>query len=498
MAKADRIQHKMVAVLCDGVQLHRVQRFGVTSDLPQEATGELGDSGVVEYIKGVPDVSITLETNEVGSNDTLSLVADKMIRKAETVNFCTSKPRAGFGGWAIRAASSNSTLHSVNAQDLVSCYCDFMVPITEDNLNVTRTMWIHYAALTNVSWSFDVGGYASENYQFKAGNKRWFANALANTRIYKFYPKQASSGGAANSITYRTGSSFSSIIKSARPLFYCENDKIYYNRASAAVLGIDGIGTDGMIFMATAGYGPNGGLTGTRNGRMYFSTTNAGVISTANQVITNLSDNLYCVYRAIGSSAYGTGIWADATRAANYSLDTSPGYLITSTAGAHGGTGRAFIKAWLVNRAVSSLTQTAVGVMLRLQTVNIDIALTSDQLLQLGQQRPYGVSRQVPVPVNVSISAKDSDLQLFANALATSAANVKTYSIENFNGQNELQITVYKESSKATKLRTFIINKMAVTGENNDMAYGGDGTYEINFTADNIRILGHSANITGY
>jgi hypothetical protein len=493
MAKTDRIQHKMVAVMCDGVQLHRVQRFGASSDLPQEQTVELSNSGVVEYKKGIPDVTVTLETNESGSNDILSLVADKMIVKSQTPAANSTPPLIGTYRWAVKAASSNSLIHSVNAQDFLDCYCDFTVPVTEDNTSVTRTMWIHRAGLSGVNWAFDANGYASENYQFKASNKRWFANAWAGVRVAKLYPNNATSmGGGLPHVSFNfTGSAMPS---GCRPLYYAVNEKVYACVATSltGVTGVPNLG-DGNVRMATSGW--KKGVSSPNY--FYVCTSVAGGIDTAAVLKSSLAD-IYVLYLASSTwNQYPT--WSETAR-----FDTSAGYLITSTSGAFGGSVRGNYKMWLTNTNRAADTTTDANQTLRLQNVSIDISLTTDQLLQLGQHKPYGISRQVPVPVNVTVTANDSDLALFAGGAATTAGQAKTVGIEDFNGKNQLTIEVYRDIAKTTKLRTFVVTNMSVTGENIDNAVNSDGSQEITFTADNIRVFGANTgtltttNVTGY
>lgn len=487
MAKTDRIQHKALAVLVDGVQLHRVQRFGVSSDLSKDPTYELANSGVVEYKAGIPDVSITLETNNVGSTDNLALVVDKMVNKSLAGNAASlsggdsNGPRAGWFRWAIKSASSNATTRTITEQDFLTCYCDFIVPVTEDNTNVSRTLWVHRAGLSGVSWSFDVNGYSSENYQFKASNKTWFLNPYKGVRLYKVHNLAAhsSSGWGTHTAQYRGLAS--AIPNGSSVLAYCLNENVYYNQREFTTT------QGGRVNISTAGY-----TTGFKSGQIRVASA-TGTFDTAN----GISGNVYFLYLPKGATALGALRW-DETVASR--LGSSPGYLIDSTSGAFGGVARGNVKMWLYNTQgpAGYTTQIDATRGLRLQTVNIDVSLTSDQLLQLGYNDPYGISRQAPVPVNVTVSANDTDLQYFCAMAATSYTNAKKVSISDFNGSNKLMIEVYKDIAQTTKLATFTVSNMSVTSENFDEAVQGNATQEFSFTADNITIVGNGANITGY
>lgn len=483
MAKAERIQHKMVAVMVDGVQLHRVQKFGASADTPQEPTLELSNSGVVEYKKGIPDVSVSLETNYVGNIDNMALLCDRMIDKAKlsaaASDAAVAGPRGGWGRWYIKAASSNCLVHSVNAQNFLTCYCDFMVPVTEDMTNVSRVMWIHYAGLTNLSLAFDANGIATENYQFKAANKRWFANTMKGARLTKLYPQLATSNGQ-NTITFTTVGSC--LPSQSQVAYFCVDDKVYANQKIAATMSAPNLGF-GFYNVSTCGWAL--GVAASGKIRIHSSVNLAATAAG----LKSPGSNIYVVYIPTGATATYMADWDETTR-----VDTSPGYYITSTAGALGGLTRGYYNMWLVSSTTGIDTLNSSNQTLRLQSVNIDIALSSDQLLQLGQHKPYGISRQVPIPVTVSVKANDSDLQLFARMAGTSESTVRTVGIEDFKGNNNLVIEAYRDLNKSTKLQTIYVKNMSVTSENSDIAVGANGNAEINFTADNIRFVPAKSN----
>ena len=79
MAKPEKQRYSGVAISIDGIQIHRVQTVTVATDIGREQTLEMGNAGVVEWVEATPAVTVTLDTNEVGSTDTLALLTDKMI-----------------------------------------------------------------------------------------------------------------------------------------------------------------------------------------------------------------------------------------------------------------------------------------------------------------------------------------------------------------------------------------------------------------------------------
>lgn len=471
--KPERIQYSKIALTVDGVQVHRAQRFGSSGDISREKLQELSNSGAVEWRSNIPVVSITMDTNDVGSTDTLALVADKMVYKALTDE--TNGPRGGIYRMFIKQSSANASTREIDEEDLLVCYCDFMVPISEDGTEITRAAWIHRAALTGLSWSYDVNGFASENYTFSSDNKRWFLNDWKSARVYKPHNVAQSSTDPANSATKQIWNNLDSAIPDGSDiLFYCKNDQIYGNSM------IDGMGANGTVEISTAG--------------TFDDITNLGAlrIATSGSTLDSAAatDNVHFVYLPPLNEP---GITWERDL-----YSTAPGYNLSPGSTAFGGITRAYVAAYLYNTdGPFGETSIPSSPTLRLQTVNIDASFTEEQLLQLGYKRAYGVSRIDPV-FTVSVTANDSDLDMFARMCATSDAVAKTISLDDFSGSNTLVIKAYKDESRSTLLRTVTISEMEVTGQNDDVSVGGNSVQEFTFTADNITVVGNDVSITGY
>ncbi|MEK6923286.1 MAG: hypothetical protein AABW84_01130, partial [Nanoarchaeota archaeon] len=215
-----------------------------------------------------------------------------------------------------------------------------------------------------------------------------------------------------------------------------------------------------------------------------WSTVGASGFSTA----SGTQDRFWIYYKAPG-----TRLWeASATGQSGWELE--------STSGAIGAIRRGQIKAYLYNTDTDTKsTYTAAGRALRLQTVSIDVALGEEQLFELGTDGFYGISKQTPVPITVTVTANDSDLEYFAALVSTSHANtaVKTLNAADFNGYNALRIEVYKDIAQSTLLKTITCSKMQVQSEAFNVSVGGFANQEITFTTDNITVVGSGANVTG-
>jgi hypothetical protein len=467
----EKIEYYSEALMIDGVEAHRVQRFGSSSDKSREKLQELANSGAVQWRSNIPAVSVTIDTNDVGSTDTMALACDRMIDK--TLATETNGPRGGNYRWFIKAASSNARVRDIDQDNMLACYCDFMTPVTEDGTEVTRTMWIHRAALTGISWSYDVNGFASENYTFTADNKRWFLGGWKHARIYKPHNVAAHSAGAAKWQEWKVDSA---IPEGSQLLFYCKNDQVYGNAS------VTGINTEGTITASTIGsMNPN---------TLFIHTTGSSLDSAAS------TDDVHFIYLPPITQQ---GITWERPDTQTGRQSTAPGYEIESVSTSFGGVTRGYMEAYLYNTdgPFGETTSTTAGVTLRLQTINVDYSSTEEELLQLSYAKRYGYSRIDPV-YTISVTANDSDLDMFAKTCATSEGSAKQVRLDDFSDSNQLLIKTYKDEDKSVHLRTMRIDNMVVTGENHDVSVGGNAVQEFTFTSDNIFASGTGINITGY
>ena len=473
MSKPDRQRASGVACIIDGVVAKRVQTLGSNIELNREATEELANTGVVQYISDSPNVTIQIDTNDVGSTDTLCLLTDKMINYT-AANFAAG-PRVGNYAHAIRTTTSNSASRIITEQDMLNGYCSILATFNQEGTQAARTVWHNHCALTAANLSYDVNGNAAENYTLAADNKTWFLNSWGDTHCYKphFFQLRATAAVAASHGFLCTA------LTSCLP-----------NGAKIVALGVNN-----NIWRSTAGggYGVTGNAT--------FTDVEAGGF---------LATSVAFDYPMFSTSPSSTDrvwvLWTDGTANSweSSSSATRPGWELEASAGAIGGLRRGNIKCYLWNTGVSSKgTYTAAGKALRLQTVGIDVALGEDKLYELGTDGFYAISKQSPVPVTINVTALDSDLEYFAMLTSTgiASANVRTLNAADFNGNNSLRIEVYYDKAQTQLLKTISITKMYVQTENLNITVGENATHEMSFTADNITIQGNpngtAPNVTG-
>lgn len=494
MSKPEKVKYSGVACIIDGVITKRVQTLGANFDITRDAISELANTGVVQYVSQVPNVSIQIDTNDVGSTDTMALIADKMI--TYTHSCMAPGPRGGTYGHFIKSASSNSVGRQIVETDLLNGYVSVLATLNEEGTAAARTMWINHAAVTGVALSYDVNGNATENYTLAADNKQWFLQGMANVRCYKPTLKQVANayvlstaivapgagvrGLAFYNLKGGAGSKGTAIPINSSVAAIGWNNYIYYNRA------IFGNALGNMTVYSSAS---GGNIASNRNGSILatsyaWSTPAAsGGWSTA----SGSTDRFWIIYKPSGTT------WEATAVAAN------PGWELESTGGAIGAIRRGAIKAYLYNtNSRTRSTYSAAGRALRLQSVSIDVALGSDQLYELGTDGYYGITKKVPVPVTVTVSANDSDLEYFANMASTAlAATTKIVRATDFNGYNGLRLEIYTDKNWTQLLKTITINKMIPQSENFQVAAGNNATQQMTFNADNITVVGSGYNVTG-
>lgn len=477
MAKPERIPASGVSVFIDGILAKRVQTVGVNVDVTREQTLELANEGVIENVRDNDSVTVQLDTNDIGSTDTLALLTDKMIDYTKTFHNLDARNRGLDHKFFIENASSNASYRTITASDLLNNYCNILVSNNENTTAVARSLYAPRCSVTNMSLSYDVSGNATENYTLLTDKKVWFLNAARGIRLYKPIFNQVKRDGTATSISF-VG------LHSAIPA----------NSTVTAVLL-----NDNLRFDSQAEKGGNWAIHTVENtvAGDQASAFSLGYSGAALPFATPFVSTTAGTADRTAILWYGAGhLWE-----ADNTTPKTPGYELESTSGALGAIRKGQIKARLFNTGTDDQSSTASAV-LRLQTVSIDISPGEERLFELGKQGHYGIAKTSPVPVNVSVTAIDSDIEYYAMLLATAkgtlTAGPSTLNSEDFTtGGNKLVIDIYKESAQTNLLKTITIEDMSVVTENFNVTVSEQASQEISFTADNISIVGSGFNVSG-
>lgn len=468
MAKPERIRHTGVACCLNGYQLHRVQTVGISTDVTRDETQELANTQIVQYVSQTPRVSITVDTNNYGNTNNLAAAVGATIRY--TTVGATADARRGAFHQNLTSTANNSW--TITESSLLNAYAELTLGVTEDDTNITRTCWVHRAAMSGLAMSFDQGGLATENYTFEADNKTWYLNGYADVRPFISRNHQVQSFSSSGSYITRifiAGSAdwgaTPASLSGSTCVALCVDSNVYRSAA-------DGYTISAVLVTTT---------TSTR-GKFYVKAST----SSSTYLVDNANPSSKKVMAMVVPKSAQT--WASSTR-------YNPGYNLTTYSTALGGLARGYIDIWLINTQGPSGSTSAVAgnKTLRLQTANIDVSMATDAQFELGQDKAYGYYRQSPIPVNVTVTANDSDLELWARAAATSVSTVKQIYLDMFTGANQLVVKIYKEKAKTTLLETLTISNMTVTGERHNASVGDLATQEFSFTASNFSLVGSGA-----
>ena len=473
MAKPNQIKASDVSVAVDGVTIKRVQNFSVSEDIAQEELKELANAGVVQFLTQNPTVTIQIDTNEVGSTDTLALLADKMIpyNKA-AVGFSTNEPRGGIYRHFIKAASSNATYRTITEQDMLYGYNTISWTLNQEGTQSARVGVAKHATLTAFDWSYDVNGNAAENYTLACDETRYYLNDWGNTRVYKpsFHQMRRTTAGMEFLALH------SAIPNGSTVVGLVVNNQFLNRRRSGA-----------------AGWGVTGNCRLSSVAASKFFATSAVLTSTPwISTASNSTDRVWILYRGANDKTWEA-----------QNVGDNPGWELESSGAAIGGIRRGQIKATLWNTNVQTKnTSTAQGRALRVQTINISGSFGEDQLLQLGTDGFYAISKQNPVPITVTCNLNDSDLEMYAMMVGTTlSANAVTgtraVSSKDFLGTNQLKIEIYKDVNQTQLLKTVICNDLRPSSNNWSVGIGSNATHELTFACDNVRATGSGYNVTG-
>ena len=171
MATPNSIRYDWVSCVIDGVVARRVQTLGSSTDFSQEKLLELGDQGFAE-VTDEAAVSLTLDTNDWGSVNTMALLAGLYATAFAADN----------GGYKGSAGDNTYVIDQNSFQDAA---VDITAPVSEDGTVLARTLYLGYCFVSSLSLAYDVGGVATENYSLESDFKRWYLNDHKKTLVYK-------------------------------------------------------------------------------------------------------------------------------------------------------------------------------------------------------------------------------------------------------------------------------------------------------------------------
>lgn len=394
MSKAKKVRFTGVIPLIDGHVISRAQSLSIDPDLNFSEVYELGNPNIVQYDRDTPDVGITINTNDFASIFNL--------RKITAVK--TGKIRmADLEGKSVALAAL----------------------IEEDGI-LKRTVICVNTYVAGISWNYDVGGLASENFTLATDNKTMF------------------------STTYK----------------------------QAVALPVTWIGSGGE---AASGYVASGaGILGTGLSDYYtFSASAAPYTLTDYTPLyvwndTFKSEIMTEAFTAGPTAQDSTVVWSGEN-----TLDSGNRIFVI----AYKDTPQANIDSYSTEPGIASVRKGQVTVDIapagsggtytqwfRVQTCAIDVDLGRDELEELGNYYAYDRSLPDPIIATVNITMLDSDLEAFYEAagLATWDEDTSTeIDIEDFARQAAIRVRVYttKDRLAAQRRKEIVLDQIQVTSE---------------------------------
>lgn len=192
--KPTRIKSDAVAVLIDGLRARRVQKTGRNWDVGITQVSQLADPGIVDETPDTPNLTITVEANDWGTNDIISALANhvtdfddtaadayntniKIINESEFDRIRSDKL-----GW--------SPGEPYNAVDIIE-------PVKEGN-SLTRARYYGNCRINKISGTYDVKGIARETYSLETDTYYQILNNLKDYVCFIGIYKTASTFSVVN------------------------------------------------------------------------------------------------------------------------------------------------------------------------------------------------------------------------------------------------------------------------------------------------------------
>ena len=434
---ANKVRYDWVAPVIDGIAARRVQTLGSSTDFTEEKLLELGDLGFAE-VTDEPAVSITMDTNDWGSVNTLGLMANKYSTAFAADN-------GGYKG------SVGDNTYVINQNMFEDAAVDITAPVSEDGLVLHRTLYLSYCFISSLSFSYDVGGVAVENYSLETDFKRWYLNDHKKALVYEASYTSATTATIAG-----------------------ENLQTGYTGLMVTVNGI--VISDQLTSVARPGLGSTITLTDNGADTDVTSSTPALALVTGDRIRVLVSQD---------------------------STATFP-FLVSTPSGIGG------LKKGMIDIHLSDVSDTgpvlATTKLLRIQSVTIDVDLSREVLEELGNYRAYSRTLQTPIPISATVTVNDTDLNMWADLSAlTWNTDLDELDIEDFIKTSVLEVRLYKDkkdhtidttgsdgttAGDNTLLKIIRLENCSVSGESHSISTGGIAQQEFTLTAEDIIVSG--------
>lgn len=452
--KPQKVQGAGVAFYFDGGIQSRLQSATIDTDLGVENIEEISNSEIVEFVEGLPTVTLTFEANQWGKRDNIAAVTgmDGSIQKGFV--------SGDMGVWQIDHRSFDGT--SV----------DIVAHVEEDSA-LARSMYVGGAFVTSVGYNFDVGGVSTESYTLEADNKVWYFNTYKEIMVCSGY--------------YDSGTLASGVYVRPHPNLCNDAGGTNYMLRS----GFSEAGTDINLAWTPLFITIDGDKITDANGDVVVP--KGGEIYDDDWVVSYNNDSLFSTGRI---------------RVVGY-RDTDASTTITdvdaTSSSTIGGIRKGMIELFLVSGSMYG-GETGRGIytdvqkreMLRLQTCSIDVDLSRESLEQLGDYKAFTRSLNYPITATVNFSALASDLELWCGFSDKTVgyldylgggSDISEVQFRDFVQNQGVLIKIYDDDEtnvNRNHLMTLTVSGVRVASESFSVDAGGNAVQEFSCTADNF------------
>jgi hypothetical protein len=505
MAKASRVRYTGTAPFIDDAQGNRIQALGSSSRLSTEDIKELGTLNIVEVVDDVPQVDVSVDANENGTNELLGLLSNKgfgcqveAVPSGSAVGTLTLKVNPGsyyakgqrvlFEGTTVTAQSSGNQV--VYLQPTVSS------DAVANKVGIGASLPAGAIQIASITPSANIVTQANIT-----DSRTWASISATDFELAKadmYVPIKQSGDGLNGAIArtmymervYANNIDLSFQVNGVATASYrmeTDNKRWFLNSASQMVVDEIKTTTATALTLTNTPYtlaNGNKTLKVTKNGTQLVE----GTDYTVSGVTLTLT------------SAPSTGDLVKVryvTNGSNGKFFAPVPALETPHPDLAGGLKEGQIELYLVaNDGVTVDTARAT----RIQTARISAPLQREPLAELGSMYPYDRPLSLPLNISVSLELKDSDLELMARfAGYSNLASANEIALDDLVKDKGLLVKIYRETDvKRAKLpaghvdkyaiKTIYIKNLIPQSESWDVRVDSDATQSFEFMAHNLTI----------
>jgi hypothetical protein len=495
--KPSRVRYSGVAPFIDDTQANRIQALGSSSRLTTEDMKELGTLNIVEVVDDVPQIDISIDQNENGTNDLVGLLSNTgygcnvvALPDGAAVGSTSVKIRQGsyyangnrvfFDGTTLAVASGNVAVYlnpvvSGGATAKVSCGSTVpagSIPIATISASAITGGVITQADITDTR-SF--GTITHLNFELAKADvfvpiKQITSDATPARTMYI-------ENAFVNSIDFNFG-----VGSPATANFRLESDNKRWFLNNASQLIVDEFKGPGVVTLTQIPTILANGkylLKLVKNGDKLTENTDFTVNSTTKVVTFTVGliagDMIKVRYVSTLNGKFFSPVPA--------SEDPHPEYA--------GGVKQGNIEVYLSDDLGSKLT--------RVQSVRLNVPLTRQPLGELGALAPFDRPMNLPINSSVTLEFKDSDLEVMSRLASKDLTTVNELSVLDMLKNKDLVIKIYRENDIARAklaaghpdklaIKTIKVQRLIPQSENWDAKVDNDANQTFEFMAHNVSL----------